>query len=45
MKIIAFIQDPLVIDCILTHLGLLLPQAHSPPLGMGITPKNKPAAS
>jgi hypothetical protein len=34
MRIIAFIEQPEVIEKILTHLGLRPAQAHSPPAGV-----------
>jgi len=34
MRIIAFIEQPEVIEKILTHLGLWPAQAHSPPAGV-----------
>jgi hypothetical protein len=33
MRIIAFIEQPAVIEKILTHLGLWPARAHSPPAG------------
>ena len=32
MRIVAIINDPLVVEKILKHLDLWLPQAHSPPM-------------
>ena len=36
MRIIAFIEQPEVIEKILTHLGLWPAQAHSPPAGVPV---------